>query len=76
MHPGFYVVRMPVNGTGSRLIVESRPFEKVAWIEAQSPGWARRQAESWRRFVQGNHPKDTVFVIEREGPEDEAARDE
>ncbi|USN14179.1 hypothetical protein KABACHOK_03430 [Brevundimonas phage vB_BpoS-Kabachok] len=74
MHPGFYVVRMPKNGAGSRLIVESRPFRKIAWIEAEEPGYARRQAESWRDFVQDEHPKDDVFVIEREGPMDESPR--
>ncbi|UTC29017.1 hypothetical protein MARCHEWKA_05050 [Brevundimonas phage vB_BpoS-Marchewka] len=76
MAPGFYVVRMPKNGAGSRLIVESRPFQKIAWIETQEPGWARRQAELWCDFVQSQHPKDDVFVIERKGPEIEAARDE
>lgn len=70
MHPGFYVVRMPANGVGSRLIVESRPFSKVDWVEAESPGYARRQAESWCDFVQSQHPKDDVFVIEREAAED------
>ena len=70
MHPGFYVVRMPERGMGQRLIVESRPFPKEA-PEGSPPGlftdptWFRRQAESWCDFIQSQHPKDDVFVIER-----------
>lgn len=53
MHPGFYVVRLPKNGTGSRLIVESVPFKD------------KQGAENWCDFIQDQYPKDDVFVIER-----------
>jgi hypothetical protein len=53
MKRGFYVVRMPRNGAGSRLIVES-----VAMKD-----WHR--ADGWRDFIQAEHPNDDVFVIER-----------
>ena len=74
MEPGFYVVRMPKNGAGSRLIVESRPFriipdEEWADLGGAPPNarqYARSNAERWRDFVQSEHPKDDVFVIERE----------
>lgn len=78
MEPGFYVVRMPKNGAGSRLIVESRPFRIIPddeWKEAlgsdrpSARSYARSNAERWREFVQSEHPKDDVFVIEREKEE-------
>lgn len=62
MLPGLYVVRVPHNGSGSRLIVESRPFQKK---EGFSDDWVRNQADNWRDFIQSEHPRDEVFVIER-----------
>jgi len=62
MEPGFYVVRMPSKGTGSRLIVESRPFRIMPGIDRE---WTLAQAESWRDYIQTEHPLDDVFVIER-----------
>lgn len=62
MVPGFYVVRMSYKGTGSRLIVESRPFvpgKKANWF------WARQQAENWCDYIQKQYPKDDVFVMKR-----------
>lgn len=69
MAPGYYVVRMPHRGMGSRLSVESVCFRIRPEIEAESPGWCLRQADSWRDFVQSQHPKDDVFVIEKKVPE-------
>lgn len=69
MTPGFYVVRMPKNGRGSRLIVESRPFRIPAnWNNPVETArdFARRSADNWRDFIQSQHPKDDVFVIEKE----------
>lgn len=63
MEPGFYVVRMPENGVGSRLIVESRPF--LLTKNGPDREYAMHQAENWRDFIQGQHPKDDVFIIER-----------
>lgn len=68
MEPGFYVVRLPHRGIGSRLVIESRPFRIVESGDV-SPEYAReyaqRQADIWREVVQSEHPKDEVFVIER-----------
>lgn len=61
MNHGFYVVRMPKNGTGSRLIVESVPFKD------------KQGAENWRDFIQSQHPKDNVFVIEKSDEPDPLA---
>lgn len=74
MEPGFYVVRMTARGIGSRLIIESRPFRIISDEEWNriSPGhtttareYARDNAEGWCEFIQSQHPKDDVFVIER-----------
>jgi len=53
---------MPSKGTGSRLIVESRPFRIMPGIDRE---WTLAQAESWRDYIQTEHPLDDVFVIER-----------
>ena len=53
MKPGFYVVRMPKNGNGGRLIVESVPFKD------------RQSADNWCDFIKDELPNDDVFVIER-----------
>jgi len=74
MEPGFYVVRMPARGTGLRLMIESRPIcipEDEVWNELPrsrqtAREYARDTAERWRDFIQSQHPKDDVFVIERE----------
>ena len=63
MEPGFYVVRMPARASGSRLMVESRPFRVIGGVSKE---WARQQADNWANFVQSENPKDDVFVIERE----------
>lgn len=67
MHKGFYVVRMPFNGAGSRLIVESKCFQKADAINKPDidDEWIRLQVDNWCDFVQSQHPKDDVFVIER-----------
>lgn len=64
MQAGFYVVRMPARGMGSRLVVESRCFQINPEIEKEAPGWCRQRADDWCDFVQSEHPKDDVFVIE------------
>jgi hypothetical protein len=53
MDPGFYVVRMPKNGSGSRLIVESTMIPD------------RQAAEDWVEIIKIKYPLDDVFVIER-----------
>ena len=53
MIPGFYVVRIPRRSSTGRMIVESVPFKQ------------RFRANRWRGFIQDQHPKDDVFVIER-----------
>ncbi len=63
MEPGFYVVRMPARGMGSRLIIESRPFRQFPDVRE---GYARECAEQWKLTIQHFHPKDDVFVIERQ----------
>lgn len=55
MSPGYYVTRLPKNGTGSRLVIESVRF------------LARSAADNWCDFVKDQHPKDDVFVITIEG---------
>lgn len=69
MEPGFYVVRLPHRGMGSRLVIESRPFRIVEGMADITPEYAReyaeRQADLFREVVQTEHPKDEVFVIER-----------
>ena len=76
MEPGYYVVRRPSRGSGTRLHIESRPFvilSEEVWreegIEADryTPRrYAYDNAERWRDFVQFQHPKDYVFIIEVE----------
>ena len=63
--PGFYVVRMPHRGMGTRLMIESRcfPTEKISPDIPRD--WIKRQADNWCDFVKSQHPKDDVFVIER-----------
>jgi hypothetical protein len=71
MEPGFYVVRVPAKGPGTRLIVESVcfPIRPVKGLnEAESLEWVKNQANGWCEFIQGRHPKDDVFVIERPAP--------
>jgi hypothetical protein len=53
--PAHYVVRISSRtnpSSATRLIVESRPF------------YSRSEADSWRDFVQSQHKRDSVFVIE------------
>jgi hypothetical protein len=64
MDSGFYVVRMPKRGIGSRLMIESICFKKHPKDPTISDAWVRQQADSWCDFVQGQHPKDDVFVME------------
>lgn len=59
MKEGFYVVRMPARGSGGRLAIESRPQV------------SRQVCEGWRDFVQLEHPKDEVFIIEISKEEEE-----
>jgi hypothetical protein len=60
MTPGFVVIRIPKKG--SRWIVESRIFR------TDDPefdrGWVLGHAERWRDHIQGQHPKDEVFIVE------------
>ncbi len=63
MHPGYYVVRMPERGRGSRLIVESRPFRVLEGKIPDADEYAKRNAQLWASGVQEEHPKDHVFVI-------------
>jgi hypothetical protein len=67
MPPGFYVLRLPVRGSGSRLYVESRCFPILPDVPRE---WSRRQADYWRDYISSEHPDDEVFVVERE-PEEE-----
>jgi hypothetical protein len=62
MEPGFYVVRMPKNGAGSRLMIESRPFRIIPEFGRDV---ALRQAENWKDVIQSQRPDDDVFIIER-----------
>lgn len=55
MTPGYYVARLPKNGTGSRLIIESVRFRD------------RSNADNWCDFIKEQKPKDDVFVIMIEG---------
>ena len=59
MKPGFYVVRRPARGSGSKLTIESICFDPTRDRE-----FAERGAHNWCGFVQSQHPKDEVFVIE------------
>lgn len=75
MPPGFYVVRMPHSGAGSRLMVESRVFQPFTEVPTEGAlstlslenlnERVRSMAEGWADFIQQQHPKDDVFVIER-----------
>lgn len=56
MIPGFYVVRLPSRAKTDRLTVESVPFKE------------RWRADNWCEFIQSQHPKDDVFVIQRMEP--------
>lgn len=62
MPPGLYVVRMPDRGMGQRLIIESICFQ---FKEGFDPDWVRQQADNWCDYIQSQHPKDDVFVIEK-----------
>lgn len=73
MIPGLYVVRVPAKGPGTRLIVESVCFQlkPVKGLdEAQSLEWVKDKANDWCEFIQGQHPADDVFVIERPTPKE------
>ena len=73
MAPGLYIARLPIRGTGSRLIIESVcfAFRSVPGLnEEESRDWVRNKADTWRQHVQEQHPKDDVFVIERLPVED------
>jgi len=74
MAPGFYVVRQAVPGAGTRMIVESVPFAIRPDIDGDDARLrARMSAENWRDYIQGQHPRDLVFVIERESAPEEKA---
>ena len=67
LSPGFYAVRIPARGTGTRLTVESVPFairDDVHGVEARER--ALVSATNWAEFMGEQHPGDAVFVIERE----------
>lgn len=51
MKPAFYVARQTRSGS-NRLMIESVPFKD------------KTAAEDWRGFIQSEHPKDDVVVIE------------
>lgn len=69
MHPGLYVVRMPDRGMGARLHIESICFQFHPDKPHIKDEWVRDQAQRWADFIQSQHPKDDVFVIERK-PDD------
>jgi hypothetical protein len=61
MTPGFIIIRIP--NKGSSWIVESRVFR------TDDPkfdrDWVLDRAKSWRDLIQGQHPKDEVFIVEK-----------
>lgn len=65
MEPGFYVVRMPKRGSGTKLTIESRP------LMSNHPDiprdWLKNSADTWRQAIQKMHPDDFVTLIEIEG---------
>lgn len=61
-HPGFYVLRVPARSMSNHALVESRPFQQN---EDWPDGYARKMADDWRDYIQSEHPKDLVFVVER-----------
>ena len=75
MEPGFYVVRRPSRGNGTRLHIESRPFHILSdeeWALAVGDNrthsarrYAYKNDEQWRDYIKSQHPKDEVFIIER-----------
>jgi len=62
MKPGFYVVRIPRRGSGGKLTIES-----ICFSTERDREFAKRGAHNWCDFVQSQHPKDEVFVIESFG---------
>lgn len=58
--PGFIVIRIPEKG--SRWIVESRVFRTGDTKFDRE--WVMDQAKSWCDLIQGQHPKDAVFIVE------------
>jgi hypothetical protein len=69
MIPAFYVVRQTGRSLTQRLIVESVPFEiRADLFGDDARERARAEADRWMDFVQGQHPKDEVFVIEKLNP--------
>jgi hypothetical protein len=62
LQPGLYVVRLPHGAKSKKLIVESVCFRKKPGLPDDT---AELMAEGWRDFVQSEHPKDDVFVIEK-----------
>jgi hypothetical protein len=61
MEPGFYVVRSSHRGIGNRLIIESCRFGPHPSVDLE---WVKLQANNWRDFIQSQHPKDDVVLIE------------
>lgn len=71
---GFYVVRIPARGSGTRLSVQSVCFAiRPDVYGAGARERALESADGWCGFIAGQHPRDTVFVIEREAEEPLAA---
>lgn len=64
MHEGLYVARRAGKRRSNKFVmIESRLFQ--ARSESDDDQWRmRRDATHWAEFIQKEHPKDDVFVIE------------
>lgn len=60
MQPGLYVARTPRRSRSNRVMIESIAFQR----QPGDPGEALRDVTNWCEFIQSQHPKDEVFVIE------------
>lgn len=58
MKPGLYVARVPARSRSNRVIIESVCFQE------DPNGEHDRAAARWQSFIQSEHPKDQVFIME------------
>ena len=63
MGPGYYVARVMVAPSSTKLKVESRCFDPVRDDAIAHEGYALSRCEQWRDFVQKEQPDHELVVI-------------